>query len=147
MSESLNFNVVNALPFTPNLGPTVLVVEDNRRQRAKLVNELGDWNVLPLIAVNAHEAINIAAAERPELILMDGLLPGMHGFEAARYIRHLDSAYRPFIVLTTAVYKGIRYENEAKLKWGIDLYVHKPVQTEELARMFAAYDRMTRSVA
>ena len=116
----------------------VLVVEDQTRQREQLVAELNALNIAPIVAVDAHDAIRKAAVRRPEVILLDGLLPGMHGFEVARFVRHIDPEYRPFIVITTAIYKAVRYENEARLKYGIDMYVMKPITSETLTRILTA---------
>ena len=110
----------------------VLVVEDNQRQREELVAELTALDIAPIVAVDADDAIRKACVRRPDVILLDGLLPGMHGFEVARIIRHIDAGYHPFIAITTAIYKAVRYENEARLKYGIDMYVMKPITRERL---------------
>ncbi|HYC87858.1 MAG TPA: response regulator [Thermoanaerobaculia bacterium] len=113
----------------------VLVAEDSRRQCAELVEILKTLGARDIrIANTGHEAIRMASQFRPNLIVLDGLLPGMHGFEVARFIRGIDPAYQPRIIFTTAIYKNVRYENEARLKYGIDAYVVKPV-TEEGLRM------------
>jgi len=120
---------------------SVLVVEDNNRQRIHLLDVLKGMNVGALAATNAHEAIRLATTERPDVILLDGLLPGMHGFEVARFLRHIDSSYRPFIAMNTAIYKSVRYRNEARLRYGIDMYVEKPLGTEKLEQIFDAAAR------
>ena len=119
----------------------VLVVEDSTRQREQLVTELSALDIAPIIAVDAHDAIRKAAIRRPDVILLDGLLPGMHGFEVARFVRHIDPAYHPFIVITTAVYKAVRYENEARLKYGIDMYVMKPITRDVVQRILLAAEQ------
>jgi len=119
----------------------VLIVEDQPRQREQLVAELNSFDIAPIVAVDAHDGIRKAAIRRPEIILLDGLLPGMHGFEVARFVRHLDPEYRPFIVITTAIYKAVRYENEARLKYGIDMYVMKPLTRETLIRILDAAEQ------
>jgi CheY-like chemotaxis protein len=54
----------------------------------------------------------------------------MHGFEVARFVRSLAPEYRPRIVIVTAVYKSQRYRSEAKLQFGVDHYLTKPVTKE-----------------
>ena len=66
---------------------------------------------------------------------LDGLLPQMHGFEIARFVRRIDRGYRPHIAMMTAIYKNVRYQNEARLKYGIDDYILKPLQPEALAAL------------
>ena len=118
--------------------PRVLIAEDGRAQRAEIVQFLKQMafsNVFE--AATAHEAIKIAMQSRPEVVILDGLLPGMHGFEVARFLRNADPNYKPRIIFVTAIYKNIRYQNEAKLHYGIDAYVIKPV-TEDALRFALA---------
>lgn len=113
----------------------VLVVEDQDRQSAHLIATLRAANVEPLLARTGYEAIKLASMHRPALIFMDALLPGMHGFEVARFVRSIDPAYVPHIVLTTAIYKNVKYQNEAILKYGINEYLIKPVASEHIGRI------------
>ena len=48
-------------------------------------------------------------------------------------IRRIDADYRPHIAIMTAIYKHTRYQNEARLKYGIDDYLIKPVLPQSLA--------------
>jgi len=120
------------LPIDASL-PSVLIVEDERKLRWSLIEQFRGMQIDPLTASSGYEAIRIAGESRPELILLDGLLPEMHGFEIARFIRRIDGSYRPHIAIMTAIYKHTRYQNEAKLKYGIDDYLIKPVLPQSLA--------------
>lgn len=113
--------------------PTVLIVEDERQIRWALIDAFRAMRIAALTASAGYEAIRIAGESRPDLILLDGLLPEMHGFEIARFIRRIDINYRPHIAIMTAIYKHTRYQNEAKLKYGIDDYLIKPVPPQLLA--------------
>lgn len=119
-----------ALPYHPAVTaalPTVLIVEDERKLRWSLIEQFRELNIAPFTASSGFEALRIASENRPDLILLDGLLPEMHGFEIARFIRHIDRDYHPRIALMTAIYKHTRYQNEAKLQYGIDDYLIKPL--------------------
>lgn len=111
----------------------VLVAEDSERQYTEVLALLRQCGIEPIRATNGLEAIRLAVSERPDVIVLDGLLPGMHGFEVARFIRQLDTAYRPYIALLTAIYKNVRYRNEATLTYGIDEYAIKPVSAATLS--------------
>jgi DNA-binding response OmpR family regulator len=113
--------------------PTVLIVEDERKLRWSLIEQFRAMNIAPFTASSGFEALRIASESRPDLILLDGLLPEMHGFEIARFIRHIDADYRPHIAIMTAIYKHTRYQNEAKLQYGIDDYLIKPLQPSVLS--------------
>ena len=139
----MNAAVLHSAPhlspaFVPQIAPSVLVVEDERKLRAWLVDEFRSHGVAPLSATAGYEAIRLAAAHRPDLILLDGLLPEMHGFEIARFIRRIDSEYRPRIVMMTAIYKHLRYRNEARLKYGIDAYIVKPLDASVVSSLVAS---------
>jgi len=112
--------------------PTVLVVEDERKARERLVGQLVARGITPLVATSGYEAIRMATQSRPDLILLDGLIPEMSGFDVARFIRKVDRDYTPRIVMLTALYKNVRYHNDAKLKYGIDDYMIKPISEPAL---------------
>jgi DNA-binding response OmpR family regulator len=113
--------------------PVVLIVEDERKLRWSLIEQFQALGIEALTASSGFQAIRVAGESRPDLILLDGLLPEMHGFEIARFIRRIDNSYRPHIAIMTAIYKHTRYQNEARLKYGIDDYLIKPVLPQALA--------------
>ncbi len=110
----------------------VLIAEDERKTRAMLVEIILSLGCEPIVASSGLEAIRQIQAKQPEVLLLDGLLPEMHGFEIARFARSLDAEYRPRIVVITAIYKRERYEKEA-LQFGVDAYLTKPVNRDTVA--------------
>ena len=127
-----------AVPRVPYLEvaaalPAVLIVEDERKLRWSLIEQFRALHIAPFTASSGYEALRIASESRPDLILLDGLLPEMHGFEIARFIRHIDGDYHPHIAIMTAIYKHTRYQNEAKLQYGIDDYLIKPLGANAVA--------------
>lgn len=117
------------------MAPTVLIAEDSDKMRELLVTQLRSLGIEASTAKTGLEALAQTARLRPDLILLDGLLPEMHGFEVARAIRKLDRDYHPRIALITGVYKGTQYQNDARLKYGIDDYLLKPVTTDTLRNL------------
>jgi CheY-like chemotaxis protein len=111
---------------------TVLVAEDSTKQREALIAELVSLGVGAIGAKSGLEALKLVSEQRPQLILLDGLLPEMHGFEIARAIRAIDRNYTPRIVIITGVYKQTQYQNEALLRYGINDYLIKPVKQDAL---------------
>jgi Response regulator containing CheY-like receiver domain and AraC-type DNA-binding domain len=111
----------------------VLVAEDDRKTLEHLQTMVGNLGCEVLVARTGLEAVRIAAEQRPDVIFLDGLMPEMHGFEVARLIRHIDAAYVPRIVMLTGIYKALNYRNEARLRYGIDGYLTKPVAPETMA--------------
>lgn len=115
--------------------PLILIVDDDRRVRTQLTEHFAARGFRTEESDTAYTAIQAAALRRPSLILMDGLLPQMHGFEVARMINAIDVHYKPRIVILTAIYKHVRYRNEASLKYGIFDYLVKPVDLAALDRL------------
>ncbi len=130
-----------------NTALLTLIVDDDRLLRKRLHEHLDSNGFQTLEAKTAYEGIQAAAMHRPALILLDGLLPQMHGFEVARMINALDGGYQPRIVLMTAIYKHIRYRNEAKLKYGILDYLVKPVDLDELDRILGLQPMVLTEIA
>jgi CheY-like chemotaxis protein len=111
----------------------VLIAEDEKKTRAMLVEMLRGLGCETVEAASGYDAVKRVQEQRPEVLLLDGLLPEMHGFEIARFVRSMAPEYRPRIVIITAVYKSQRYQNEAKLQFGVDHYLVKPVTKEAVA--------------
>lgn len=111
----------------------VLIAEDERKTREFITSVVESIGCEAMPARAGMEAIRFATERRPQLLLLDGLLPEMAGFEISRFVRTMDAAYRPRIVMVTAVYKDNRYRSEAKLKYGVDQYLVKPVTADQIA--------------
>ncbi|HEX9160863.1 MAG TPA: response regulator [Thermoanaerobaculia bacterium] len=113
------------------------MAEDSTQMREKLVADIESLGATAVGARSGFEAVKLANEHRPAVVLLDGLLPEMHGFEIARTIRALDPTYRPRIVLITGIYKSRQYQTEAYLKYGIDDYLIKPVKMDSLRDILA----------
>jgi CheY-like chemotaxis protein len=83
-----------------------------------------------LIAVDGEAGVQMAASERPDLILMDMSLPSIDGWEATRRIKGLpETASIPIIALTAHAMPGDR---DKAIEAGCDDYDSKPVDLERL---------------
>jgi DNA-binding response OmpR family regulator len=87
----------------------------------------------PYDLVKAHDgqqAIEVAAAERPDLILMDVVMPRKTGFEACRELKQReDTKSIPVILVTT---RGDGENVEAGFESGCNDYITKPINAQEL---------------
>ena len=111
----------------------VLIAEDETKTRAILSEMLRELGCETVEAGSGFEAVKLVQEHRPDVLVLDGLLPEMHGFEVARFVRSMAPAYLPRIVIITAVYKSQKYRSEAKLQFGVDHYLIKPVSKEAVA--------------
>ncbi|HET9321810.1 MAG TPA: response regulator, partial [Bryobacteraceae bacterium] len=109
-----------------------LVAEDNvvnQKLIAKLLEKRGHRVVL---VPNGREALLALEKQTFDIVLMDGQMPEMDGFEATRLIREKEKtsgAHLPIIALTALAMKG---DEERCLAAGMDGYVSKPLKLEEL---------------
>ena len=108
----------------------ILVVEDHEDNRQILRDLLSSVGYEMLEAADGEQGLAAAAAERPDLILMDIQLPVMDGYEATRRIK-ADPGLRsiPIIVVTSYALSGD--EDKARAA-GCDAYVAKPYSPRQL---------------
>jgi CheY-like chemotaxis protein len=112
--------------------PKVLLVEDNEESREGLSRRLRHKGYDVLTAVDGRQAVAVAQAEAPDLILMDMSLPVLDGWEATRQLKAAPATRGlPVIALTAHAMAGDR---EKALEAGCDDYDTKPV---EFARLVA----------
>ena len=122
----------------------VLVAEDEKKTRAMLAEMLRELGCETVEAASGYEAVKLIQEHRPEVLMLDGLLPEMHGFEIARFVRSMAPQYHPKIVIVTAVYKTQKYRSEARLQFGVDHYLIKPVTKEAVAEAVFGLTEETR---
>jgi two-component system, cell cycle response regulator DivK len=103
----------------------VLIVEDNKLDMRLLKDILERSGYETLQAEDGLEAINLAFASLPDLILMDIQLPEISGLEVTRRLKGDDRSRRIPIVAVTAFAMGW-HEREA-LDSGCDAYISKPI--------------------
>jgi CheY-like chemotaxis protein len=110
--------------------PRILLVEDNEMNRDMLSRRLQRKGHDVLIAVDGEAGVQMAASERPDLILMDMSLPLVDGWEATRRIKgRPETASIPVIALTAHVMTGDR---DKAIEAGCDDYDSKPIDFERL---------------
>jgi CheY-like chemotaxis protein len=110
--------------------PTVLIVEDNEPSREALSRRLERRGYCVVPAVDGEEAVSIARAARPDIILMDLGLPVIDGWEAtARLKRGDDTRHIPIIVLSA---HAMSSDRDHALAAGGDDFDTKPVQFQRL---------------
>jgi CheY-like chemotaxis protein len=108
----------------------ILLVEDNEMNRDMLSRRLRRNGYEVVIAIDGQQGVEMAAAEAPDLILMDMSLPVIDGWEAARRVRENEATRKiPVIALTAHAMAGDR---EKAIEAGCDDYDTKPVEITRL---------------
>ncbi|WP_251975870.1 phosphate regulon transcriptional regulator PhoB [Salinicola avicenniae] len=121
---------------------TVLIVDDEPaiREMIAVALEMADYQVLE--ADNAQTAHAIALDRKPDLMLLDWMMPGVSGIELARRLKREEATAEMPIILLTA--KGEEDNKVQGLEAGADDYITKPFSPRELvARLKAVLRRAT----
>jgi DNA-binding response OmpR family regulator len=130
-------------------GSTVLVVDDEPRIVEFLLDNLRADDFSVLTASSGEEAIDVLGGTRPDLMLLDVVLPGMSGIDLCRRVRAADGINEPWdpdlpIIMLSA--KAEHTDRVRGLSRGADDYVTKPFHYPELlARMAALLKRVSRT--
>lgn len=109
----------------------ILLVEDDLINRKVIVKMLNEKGHSVETAVNGKEALECFNKKVYDVILMDVQMPVMNGIEATQKITHLEQGGRhtPIVAMTAYALPG---DKEKFLNMGMDAYISKPIQMEEL---------------
>ncbi len=125
------------------MGQRILLVEDERPIVESLRYALEKEGYDVLEAADGSEALELARAKSPDLVLLDIMLPGMSGFEVCRILRKESSV--PILMLTA---RSDEPDRVVGLDLGADDYITKPFSMREvLARVRAALRRTQAATA
>lgn len=83
-----------------------------------------------LEADNGLDGLTVAETEKPELILLDLIMPGMHGFAVCKQLRENPALDKSTIIITSS--KSYKPDIDKALELGADAYIIKPVEFDEL---------------
>ena len=115
---------------------TILIVDDEERNRKLLDVFMKAEGYQTLAAMRGQEALDIAARDAPDLILLDMMMPGMDGFEVARALKnHPDTRRIPLVVVTSLDDPASR---QRALAAGADHVLTKPIDRWQLSQQVSA---------
>jgi twitching motility two-component system response regulator PilH len=117
---------------------SILVVDDSKTELYHLSDILGKRGYRVRTAENGDEAMRRLGEERPDLILMDVVMPGQNGFQLTRAItRDPRFASVPVIMCTS---KNQETDKVWGMRQGARDYIVKPVNAEDLISKIKAFD-------
>lgn len=119
---------------------TILIIEDDATMLRALKDNFEFKGYCVLTADDGEEGLNTALNKKPDLILLDIMLPKINGYEICRLIRQ-ENLNMPIIMLTA---KGEESDIILGLNLGADDYVTKPFSIKELLARAAAFLRRSR---
>lgn len=117
----------------------VLIVDDEAHIRLLLeqtLDELEDLGVSLLLAENGGVGLELIRAERPQLVVLDVMMPVMNGFDLCKAVKADDAIKDTFILMLTA--KGQELDRNTGEEVGADMYMTKPFDPDEVLERVAA---------
>lgn len=118
------------------MGQTILIVDDEAHIRMLLeqaLEELEEEGVRLASAADGARALDMIRNDRPALVFLDVMMPGMNGFEVCRTVRADPDLAATRIVMLTA--KGQEFDRRRGEEAGADLYLTKPFDPDEIVRV------------
>jgi DNA-binding response OmpR family regulator len=110
----------------------VLIIDDSKELMQMLKFRLGLWNYSSIAAFTGASGIEMAKKRKPDVIVLDLILPDIDGFEVCRKLRaDLRTRDTPIIVLTAHAQKDTLLTSKG---CGADIFMTKPFESDELRR-------------
>jgi DNA-binding response OmpR family regulator len=129
-------------------GKKILVVDDEEDIRKLVRRLLTEKGHQVIEADRGLVALRLVKEESPDLILLDAMLPELHGFDIAKRLKDSDKYGKIPILMMSAVYRGWRIAEDLKASYGIDDYIEKPFRIAEmLAKVVRLLERASGTVA
>ena len=114
----------------------ILVVDDSPTERHVMVELLTKNGYQVVTAESGEEGVTKAKAEKPDLIIMDVVMPGLNGYQATRTLTRDDDTKNIPVLMCTS--EGQETDKIWGLRQGAQDYLVKPVNPEELLGKIAA---------
>jgi DNA-binding response OmpR family regulator len=118
--------------ITSGAGKLVLVVDDEEEIRKLLHRLLTQKGYRVVEADRGLLALRLVKDHTPDLIILDAMLPELHGFDIARRIKGSAKYGHIPIIMVSAVYRGPQIATDLKQNYGVEEYFEKPFRIAEL---------------
>ena len=125
--------------------PKILVVEDEPSQREVLAYNLKAEGFLVISADNGEDALLLVEEEKPDLILLDWMMPNLSGIEVCRRLKSRDKTRAIPIIMVSA--RSEEVDKVRGLEIGADDYLVKPYSVIELIARLRTQMRRTRAAS
>ena len=113
---------------------TVLVVDDEPEIRLMLERLLRSKGYRVVSSDNGRDALGMVKEHAPDLIVLDAMLPEIHGFDIARRIKASERYRHIPVIMVSAVYRGWRFAEDLREMCGVEHYVEKPFKIAEVLK-------------
>ena len=115
------------------IGKSVLIVDDDVRNIFSMTKTLEKYQMQVIPALDGREALSLMKANKPDVVLMDMMMPEMDGYESIRAIRKEPQYKNVPIIAVTA--KAMTGDREKCIAAGASDYISKPVDIDQLVSL------------
>ncbi|HUK66038.1 MAG TPA: response regulator [Anaeromyxobacteraceae bacterium] len=117
------------------VGKVALVADDDPGVRQLVATVLSKMGCIVMQAGDGKTALEMVRDAQPDLVVLDAMMPGMHGFDVCRVIKGDRNLRTTRVVLCSAIYRGT-VGTDAQVAFGADAFIEKPFRLEEITRVF-----------
>jgi len=110
----------------------ILVVDDSPTELKLFVDAIGKNGHEIMTASNGDDAMKLAVSEKPDIMVLDVVMPGKDGFQVCRELKRDEETSSIKIIMVTS--KNQKTDEYWGIKQGADLYIKKPFNPFELYR-------------
>ena len=140
MEPEVSVSALEAFPAPPprppvrpeGAKPRILAVDDEPDILEMLKLSLGRRGMEIATATRGRQALDILRSEPPDLVLLDAMLPEIHGFELCQQIKRSEHYRHIPVIMISAIYTGWNFSQDVRRIYGADDYIEKPFSLKEV---------------
>jgi len=117
----------------------ILVVDDDDEIRLLISRVLREKGYEVFDASKGNEALQKVRIDNLNMIILDAMLPEVHGFDICRKIKKSSKYGHIPVIMISAIYRGWRYAQDLKESYGVDAFIEKPFKIGELVEMVEGF--------
>jgi CheY-like chemotaxis protein len=110
----------------------VMIVDDDETLRTMLVKFISKQGYEVWEATDGRVALKLLQSGLPDAILLDAMLPGVHGFDICRRVKNAETTKHIPVIMISAVYKGQEHADKVRLHYGANAFFEKPLKLANL---------------
>jgi DNA-binding response OmpR family regulator len=126
--------MISSRPAPAMHAKRVLIVEDDDDVRRLIRLTLTHVGINCLEADNGNLALEMIRTESPDALVLDAVLPGVHGFDICRRLRGSQRYGAIPIVIVSAIHRGWRLAEDLRAAYGVEHVFEKPIDLQRFAR-------------
>ncbi len=114
---------------------TMLVVDDEVDVRNMVARIFADRGYRVIEADRGDLALQSVRDNDPDVLILDAMLPMVHGFEVAKQLKNSDRYQHIPIVMVSAIYRGWRFAEDIKNNYKVNAFLEKPFRIREIVEL------------